>query len=62
MVDLFPFHSSNITHLGYGRNEQEATTNCIKNLFEQLTDDDSKMTLVMQALKKGILSRLDPII
>ena len=45
--------------IGYGRNEQEATANCIKNVFEFLLEEESNIALIMQALKKGNVSLIE---
>jgi len=38
---------------GYGRNENEANMNCIKNFLEFVIEEDINIPLVMRALKKG---------
>ena len=55
-----------LTHyrIGYGRNEQEAIANCIKNVFEFLMEDEANISLITQALKKGkyILSSVNDLL
>ena len=55
MVFCTVFDCMLILLAGYGRNEQEATANCIKNVFEFLLEEESNITLIMQSLKKGRL-------
>lgn len=38
---------------GYGRNETEATMNCIKNFLEFIIEEEGNIPTVMKALKKG---------
>jgi len=38
---------------GYGRTETEASTNCIKNFLEMLMEDETSLSILIKALKKG---------
>ena len=39
---------------GYGRNDQEAYANAIRNLFEVLIEEEDMMVIIKQSIKKGI--------
>ncbi len=47
VIHIFP------NFLGYGRNETEASMNCIKNFLEFIIEEDVNIPIVMKALKKG---------
>ena len=42
-----------ITILGYGRSENEANINCIRNLLEILLEDENTALVFKDCLKKG---------
>ncbi len=49
-------YNNNSYGIGYGRSENEASMNCIKNFLEFVIEEDSGVQLVMRSLKKGITS------
>jgi len=48
----------NWTANGFGRTETEASTNCIKNFLEMLMEDETCLSILIKALKKGIKSSI----
>ena len=55
---VFTICKMSLISLGYGRSEAEASNNCIKNFFEMVIEDESGLTALIKALKRGFPNRI----